>query len=645
MGRWVFAEQRGSDARRGSNDDQLFQTEQTAEGEYAGIDALVREVLQNSLDAAAGSGCIRVRIALHDERDAPNRSRLAHYFSRLQTALAGQQVDFDSEGVPTLPCRFLVCEDFGTRGLEGDPLRVRDPEPGDPARQDFYWFWRNLGRSGKTGDDLGRFGLGKTVYRAASAASCMLGLTVRESDRQRFLMGQAVLQIHIHDGKEYVPEGFWCSGQNDDDVPLPISDDAELRRFVADWELARTDEPGLSVVAPYVPEELQADRLLQAVAVNFFTRIVRGELVVEVVGPDLGAITLDRDNIEAAVDRIKWDGPRPMKRHVAPPVSFARQCLESSACVESQLLGQGRVPTLDESAFTAEELIELRRKYLDGELICTRVRLLLPRLHGADVEGCMSVYLQRLDDGVRYDSYFVREGMTITRINTSNRLRSVRGLVIVDRGPLAELLGDTEGPAHQDWDKSQPRPKKTWGRGWKGRVDFVRGVLDRFVELLTPPITEPNFDLLSEFFSIQQATGSRPQKKPGKDSSEPSGFDGIKATPKWYRITARSGGFTISRDPGVALPAHPSLRVALAYDIPRGDPLRNWSRFDFDLGNGHLRGPTGRGVKAGLYRNQRNTLRLDITDEHFQFGLDGFDVNRDLFVKVDELSDDEEADT
>jgi hypothetical protein len=29
-------------------------------------------------------------------------------------------------------------------------------------------------------------------------------------------MGQAVLQIHQHEGKEYVPEGFWCSAQGND---------------------------------------------------------------------------------------------------------------------------------------------------------------------------------------------------------------------------------------------------------------------------------------------------------------------------------------------------------------------------------------------------------------------------------------------
>jgi hypothetical protein len=123
--------------------------------------------------------------------DAPSRARLAHYFARLSPALVGRQIEVDDFGVPQMPCRFLVVEDFGTTGLEGDTLLFRDPAPTDSSPQYFYWFWRNIGRSGKTGDELGRWGLGKTVFRAASRVGCMFGLTIRKSDQRTILMGQA----------------------------------------------------------------------------------------------------------------------------------------------------------------------------------------------------------------------------------------------------------------------------------------------------------------------------------------------------------------------------------------------------------------------------------------------------------------------
>jgi len=137
MDKWVFEELRGAAVLRDPNEAELFKTEQTGEGEYAGNDALVREILQNSLDAGHGGSPVTVRLAVHDPKDAPDRKRLAHYFNRLRAPLIARQVAFDGDGCPNLHCRFLVCEDFGTRGLEGDVSLFRDPQPGHGPRQDF----------------------------------------------------------------------------------------------------------------------------------------------------------------------------------------------------------------------------------------------------------------------------------------------------------------------------------------------------------------------------------------------------------------------------------------------------------------------------------------------------------------------------
>src|SRR5262245_58889099 len=98
--------------------------------------------------------------------------------------------------------------------------------------------------------------------------------------------------------------------------------------------------------------------------------------------------------------------------------------------------------------------------------------------------------------------------MTITKINSRAALRGVNSLVIVDSGPLAELLGDTEGPAHEDWNKSADRPKKTW-KTWSGRVAFARRIVDSLVEYLTPPSTGPDRDLLANVFSIERIAGKQ----------------------------------------------------------------------------------------------------------------------------------------
>jgi len=244
-------------------------------------------------------------------------------------------------------------------------------------------------------------------------------------------------------------------------------------------------------------------------------------------------------------------------------------------------------------------------------------------------------------DGLRCDSYYVREGMTITKINAQAGKRGVQSLVVVDAGPLAELLGDTEGPAHEDWDTSQERPDRTW-KTWKGRVKFVRRIIDSLVEVLTPPATEPDFDLLSDFFSIEQAGAMQRQREAGKDKKIPPTMPPVVAEPRWYYITSRAGGFTVSRNARVPKPADVALRVSVAYDLPRGDPLKNWNPLDFKMSPrvGTVQ-PAARGLKAVIL--QGNVALLRDIGEDFVFQITGFDKNRDLFVRVDETPDTEEA--
>ena len=83
MPQWVFAKLDPAAARRDPNETQLFKAEQAGEGEYAGTDALVREILQNSMDARSGNGPVRVRLALHPREELPSAKVLSEYFARL----------------------------------------------------------------------------------------------------------------------------------------------------------------------------------------------------------------------------------------------------------------------------------------------------------------------------------------------------------------------------------------------------------------------------------------------------------------------------------------------------------------------------------------------------------------------------------
>jgi hypothetical protein len=210
---------------------------------------------------------------------------------------------------------------------------------------------------------------------------------------------------------------------------------------------------------------------------------------------------------------------------------------------------------------------------------------------------------------------------------------------LVEKGPLANLLGDTEGPAHEDWDKSAERPDRVW-KTWKNRVEFARKIVDSLVEYLTPQQTEPDFDLLSDFFSIEEPQGRQRHRQVGRGETDSGAFPKVNATPKWYQITARTGGFTVSRDMAKPLPENPCLTVSAAYDLSSGNPLKRWNSLDFDFRHEDKR-LTKRLKGATIRLEQGNILTLKINSESFSLSIDGFDRNRDLLVRVDDLSDQE----
>ena len=164
---WRFKKLTPNDTRINATHLEFFRDEALANP----VDALVREDIQNRLDArAAGEDgikvCYRFRNGLASLPQAAAAGWLENLKPHLETGEAVKELDSGVSVDAPMPC--LLLEDFHTTGLEGDPLTTSDPEHAD-GRNDFYWFVRNVGRSGKKGSDRGRWGLGKIVYPAAPA--------------------------------------------------------------------------------------------------------------------------------------------------------------------------------------------------------------------------------------------------------------------------------------------------------------------------------------------------------------------------------------------------------------------------------------------------------------------------------------------
>lgn len=246
--------------------------------------ALIRELIQNSLDAKVDPTSKEpVRVRLSIGKHQPESGIMSHYVpEKAWKHFTAGDNGLDSPPSVSDPCRFLVYEDFNTCGLVGDET-VNDEQPGNS----FYYFMRAEGQSGKQDGVRGRHGIGKYVVPKASGIRMFIAVTVRNTDKRCLIAGQSVLKSHHVDGVAYTPDAWWGvfdeDEGGDDYFPMPVESEALFSQVVENFGLARNrDETGLSLIMPYVQEDISVKTLSKYVVNEYFWPILNGQLLVEV---------------------------------------------------------------------------------------------------------------------------------------------------------------------------------------------------------------------------------------------------------------------------------------------------------------------------------------------------------------------------
>ena len=78
------------------------------------------------------------------------------------------------------------------------------------------------------------------------------------------------------------------------------------------------------------------------------------------------------------------------------------------------------------------------------------------------------------------------------------------------------------------------------------------------------------------------------------------------------------------------------VRVRMAYDVRRGNPLRKYEEFDFDVATSPIKIASD-GLRLLSYGMNEIVVAPDRAD--FSLSVTGFDKNRDLYVKIDASED------
>lgn len=189
---WHFAKHRPDQAVRNPTGSEFFSDEAVDRP----AQALVREAIQNSMDAGIPGEAVCVRIYISGNRCALPADRAKYWLSDAWGHLRAPKNGLHSLQVSPGACPFIVIEDFGTTGLTGDPNDSR--LPGDNSENRFFAFFRAEGVSSKEGDRGGRWGVGKTIFLRSSMINTLLAATVRQNTEQFLLMGRCVLKHHSY---------------------------------------------------------------------------------------------------------------------------------------------------------------------------------------------------------------------------------------------------------------------------------------------------------------------------------------------------------------------------------------------------------------------------------------------------------------
>lgn len=628
---------------------------------------IVREAIQNSLDAVkdrirrrkgVSPTPVRVRFSLSGIVNPLSAERANRYFDGLEEHLrSAEGLDSDmqrrlddgsivKDGVP-----FLVIEDAGTIGLTGDWQQYDDTDAASARDNHFYWFFRNVGRSAKTGTENGSWGLGKWVFPDASHASCYIAVTRRQDDT--LLIGQAVLSKHSINGRRFAPYGYLSEeGENGLAIPLRYSEHEHrpyIDQCVADFGMKFRDESGLSIAVPFPKAEYESEseainprHLLTAVVHNYFYPIVAGWLQVVVdEGDGSPEVEVTADSIDEVVSSLGLhdEGERSEEgyRHL-----FAL-CREALELPEQSYTKLTHPPSVNNDNNENRDIVRLRNRYENGELLAFEITTDVRRKEDTrSLNSKFRVYLQRDDSLDAGHDFYVRGTLAITEMDFIGRRRARALLVVDENEPLAAMLRDSEPPKHTEWRPQTDRVTRNWV-ATRRRIESVRRTPNNILSLLEAPPEGRQRDVFADIFPLDSGAGQAIPSNRGNARSrtqrDPRPHH-IPSTPPEFSVSRSSSGF---RAVAVANAKNPlqtddvvSLRVA--YEVSRGNPLNNYQEQDFRLhGDGALTLQVdGANVEAG---DDYNRLDLQIVDaQRFSVAIQGFDQRRDLHIRIEKIT-------
>ncbi len=597
----------------------VTQRDQFRNDEVELYDTIVREAVQNSLDATPNGETTKVVfrwVSFNDGLDPKYvkdllENQLDHAKS---SGIEVANIDFEQPAA-------LIIEDYGTSGLTGST---------DSKDEDnFSDFWRRHGKSHKTGTNRGRWGLGKLVYSSSSVVCAFFGVTIRNSDPNRYLMGQTVLDLRTHEGKEYPPHAYFSEMVGEEiheKVPLPINDTDFIEYFSEQFGISRVDEPGLSIVIPFPDNTLQPEKMIEVAIVNYFYPIITEQLTLF-----FNDLEINKENIR----KLAHEYAKSRIHDIDPLFDFIEQ---TNRCIQNNDLLSLKPSWINdtklaEDDFDQDILENVRESFASKKTVGVWLPLTIKTKPEKEIfDTGIYVFVQRPDDLSKGVDLYVRGGLTLPAESKFGE-RKAFGAMIANDFAISAFLGDAENPAHTKWVFNAEKLRKNYvAPGDKLRA--IKNAVINFYDLLVQAEEDEDEKALSKFFFTEEPEDPGPKNKKPRKTPKPD-IEPPTAKPRVARLATIENGFSVRKGKNADDAAYPILfRVHAAYDTASGNPFKKYNPMDFDfMANS---GPDIALTKdsVSLKKKKANMLEFEVTDAAFQINVTGFDPNRDLLVKL-----------
>lgn len=610
------------------------------------VNALIREDIQNHLDAGASDEPVKVCYKIPSQGLDPKIAK--SWFGTLLPHLNAPEVLQESNTVRhdlKSELKYLVIEDFYTTGLAGDPAQTLDPDPNKP-RNDFFWFVRNVGRSGKKKGNKGRWGLGKIVYPGASLMRSFLAWSVSEdSPSQGNLIGRSVLPIHKIDQIEYQTEGYAGVFPREDlpNLAMPEQEPSVISRFKNDFGLRREfGEKGLSLVVPLPSSSVTSKGILQSVVEHWFWEILAGKLVVKFEGTHDYEIAQ-----ESLTDFVEsWSGfDDDQKAEIRRKIEFCEKAdkmsLKSASYFELKRPYGYKWRGISNFFGSVETAESAKSLFHEGELLAFEIPVEIEEYQnfGSPEETSFMVYIQKEGTLKQPSETFIRNGLTIIGIKET-REPGVRALVVAEEEKISGFLGDSENPSHTRWDRNTPHFKNKYKKG-NEILTFIRISAARLSSFLAKRDDKRMEDLLAEYFSIPDDEAKEVKwKNRGKKKRIKPVVVPTKPKLNYISLSKNADGFRISAHPDSKEPPE-KIKLRVAYEVISGNAFKQWHPSDFQIGKN---GSSLELVGCRLLRQNHALSEFQIDDSNFSIQASGFDTTRDLIVDAKPIRQEKEAD-